>query len=570
MILLSSCSWIENKDVENILESTSSWNTLNDQSWSETEVEINTEEGSNEPIPYCKWNIVESCFEENGFTLNQLWDIKEYYKSEIIKGGADTGYHTVYFLDDKSLYFISRQAIYMFWEKVKLWTRVYIVQDQTQRVDVSYGSYIQPIFNVDDSDKLIVPSDLSYVATMDGEELIDSVWWKDILEELSYEGIKLLDGSEGPYVKYIQIWLLKRWYNLTIDWYFGPETKNAVIEFQEDTNLLQDGIVWPDTWGRLFSYSNAEYDETILKWDEYVKKWEYSNAIAEYKKAIEIYEFDAKPHNNVWWLLEQEWNTDVALEYYKTAYSLDENHENALTNLIGLYWSAWSINFNNADYSEAISYYEWAIPYLKGNDAELYNMYNNIGISYSASGNHDDGILYFNKAIIIDPMSSQWYTNKWRSLLYKWDTIQAKVNIDKALQLNQNDEGARELSGYFTETINTIQNNNTSAKYSWSSSRSSDYDDWYEWAEDNYIDDFDDCDDEFGSSYWGAEDGCNKYVQENNYSFDTTFWSYECTEDCSWHEAWYDWAEENWIDDEDDCDNWSNSFEEWCLEYVNE
>lgn len=48
-----------------------------------------------------------------------------------------------------------------------------------------------------------------------------------------------------------------------------------------------------------------------------------------------------------------------------------------------------------------------------------------------------------------------------------------------------------------------------------------------------------------------------------------SFWSFDCTDDCSWHEAGYNWAESKDISQESDCDNWSNSFTEWCLFYVN-
>lgn len=53
-----------------------------------------------------------------------------------------------------------------------------------------------------------------------------------------------------------------------------------------------------------------------------------------------------------------------------------------------------------------------------------------------------------------------------------------------------------------------------------------------------------------------------------------TFAGYDCTEDCSGHEAGYNWAEEHDIDNEDDCDaagNTSNSpsFAEGCKAYVN-
>jgi hypothetical protein len=38
-----------------------------------------------------------------------------------------------------------------------------------------------------------------------------------------------------------------------------------------------------------------------------------------------------------------------------------------------------------------------------------------------------------------------------------------------------------------------------------------------------------------------------------------SFGSYDCTADCSGHKAGYDWADEQGIDDEDDCDNLSTN-----------
>lgn len=93
------------------------------------------------------------------------------------------------------------------------------------------------------------------------------------------------------------------------------------------------------------------------------------------------------------------------------------------------------------------------------------------------------------------------------------------------------------------------------------------YDDGYEWAEDNDVSDFDDCQYEFGTSE--AEDGCNDYVKEN-YSGYQTFYGDDCTEDCSGHEAGYEWAEDNDIDDTYDCDGNSQSFIEGCESYVEE
>lgn len=48
------------------------------------------------------------------------------------------------------------------------------------------------------------------------------------------------------------------------------------------------------------------------------------------------------------------------------------------------------------------------------------------------------------------------------------------------------------------------------------------------------------------------------------------FHGYACTEDCSGHEAGYEWAEENGIDDPDDCGGNSDSFIEGCQAYAEE
>lgn len=49
-----------------------------------------------------------------------------------------------------------------------------------------------------------------------------------------------------------------------------------------------------------------------------------------------------------------------------------------------------------------------------------------------------------------------------------------------------------------------------------------------------------------------------------------TFGNYNCTQDCSGHAAGYEWAEENGIDDPNDCGGNSQSFIEGCEEYAEE
>jgi len=49
-----------------------------------------------------------------------------------------------------------------------------------------------------------------------------------------------------------------------------------------------------------------------------------------------------------------------------------------------------------------------------------------------------------------------------------------------------------------------------------------------------------------------------------------TFMGYPCGGDCSGHEAGYEWAEENEVNDPDDCDGNSDSFIEGCQAYAEE
>ena len=58
-------------------------------------------------------------------------------------------------------------------------------------------------------------------------------------------------------------------------------------------------------------------------------------------------------------------------------------------------------------------------------------------------------------------------------------------------------------------------------------------------------------------------------VSSANVSADT-FGGNECTDDCSGHQAGYDWAEQNEVDDEDACDTPSQSFNEGCQSYVDD
>ena len=59
-------------------------------------------------------------------------------------------------------------------------------------------------------------------------------------------------GAAGPAVRWLQYLLARRTLSDSqIDGIFGPVTKAAVEQFQNDSNLAVDGIVGPATWSAL-------------------------------------------------------------------------------------------------------------------------------------------------------------------------------------------------------------------------------------------------------------------------------------------------------------------------------
>ncbi|MEM9927243.1 MAG: peptidoglycan-binding domain-containing protein [Cyanobacteria bacterium P01_D01_bin.50] len=61
-------------------------------------------------------------------------------------------------------------------------------------------------------------------------------------------------GSTGPDVSTLQAFLKQLgYYSGAIDGDFGPQTKQAVIDFQQAQGLTADGIVGPNTWSKLLN-----------------------------------------------------------------------------------------------------------------------------------------------------------------------------------------------------------------------------------------------------------------------------------------------------------------------------
>lgn len=68
-------------------------------------------------------------------------------------------------------------------------------------------------------------------------------------------GPTLRQGASGAAVRDLQSKLAAKGYGIAVDGQFGPRTRNAVIAFQRANGLTVDGVVGPQTWGRLNSGS---------------------------------------------------------------------------------------------------------------------------------------------------------------------------------------------------------------------------------------------------------------------------------------------------------------------------
>lgn len=85
--------------------------------------------------------------------------------------------------------------------------------------------------------------------TVDGS--IGPTTWKYLFYDYPYI-TAVSSGSNNIYVGQVQSRLKKiGYYNSTIDNNFGPNTKAAVIAYQRDSGLLDDGSVGPLTWNSL-------------------------------------------------------------------------------------------------------------------------------------------------------------------------------------------------------------------------------------------------------------------------------------------------------------------------------
>lgn len=66
-------------------------------------------------------------------------------------------------------------------------------------------------------------------------------------------------GQRGNFVQILQLLLNEYGYNLVADGIFGARTRTAVIDFQRNNGLTQDGIVGRNTWNALLNLNPSSF-----------------------------------------------------------------------------------------------------------------------------------------------------------------------------------------------------------------------------------------------------------------------------------------------------------------------
>ena len=75
------------------------------------------------------------------------------------------------------------------------------------------------------------------------------LWDYEVLKDYDYTRLRTIKkGSDGGSVYLLQTLLNKNGFNVTCDANFGPETENALINYQTFHSLNADGICGPKTW----------------------------------------------------------------------------------------------------------------------------------------------------------------------------------------------------------------------------------------------------------------------------------------------------------------------------------
>jgi predicted chitinase len=121
----------------------------------------------------------------------------------------------------------------------------------TKRINGGYNGLDDRIKYYDRAKKVMSKDDAADATAAAPAAAVDTADSSD--EAPAYPGTVLRQGSKGTNVRTVQQRLSDLGYSLGVDGNFGPGTKRAVVAFQQDKNLGNDGAVGPATWAALWA-----------------------------------------------------------------------------------------------------------------------------------------------------------------------------------------------------------------------------------------------------------------------------------------------------------------------------
>ncbi len=99
----------------------------------------------------------------------------------------------------------------------------------------------------------------SIVTTISSEEIEEFIDEEEEVEELEVMSIEIdTSSSIAPTPKQVQTALKNAgYYKGEIDGKIGPKSKQAILDFQKDNDLMVDGKVGPKTWTKLKTHLDS-------------------------------------------------------------------------------------------------------------------------------------------------------------------------------------------------------------------------------------------------------------------------------------------------------------------------
>ncbi len=202
-------------------------------------------------------------------------------------------------------------------------------------------------------------------------------------------------------------------------------------------NSVREAIIEEEEEDEDVSELSDEAQAFVVEGDEFFEEEDYKHALEAYKKALKLHPDNASVLHTIG--ITYSWldKTDQAIVYYKKA--LDECTENSLTadileNLLSIY----ADNENNDEIFALI-------PLVKKNKTENAAIFNSIGLAYFNTDDFSQAILYFEKAIKLDP----------KEKLFKKNLKLAQENLEEAAENADLDEESEDLktkaSNFFDE-----------------------------------------------------------------------------------------------------------------------